>query len=66
MKSRGEFSVRKIGTLVLFAAAAGAAAWSAWPSSAVSNAGMARADVIVPVLVLARPAAVVPLAARAA
>ncbi len=37
--------VRKIGTLLLFTAAAGAAAWSAWPgSSAVSNAAMARAD----------------------
>src|SRR5512142_430289 len=44
--------VRKTGTLLLFTAAAGAAAWSAWPGSAVSDAAMARADVV-PVLVLA-------------
>jgi len=32
--------MRRIGTLLLFAAA-GAAAWSAWPGAAVSNAGLA-------------------------
>jgi len=45
--------VRRIGTLLLFTAAVGAAAWSAWPGAAVSNAATARADVIVVVVLLA-------------
>jgi hypothetical protein len=45
--------VRRIGTLLLFTAAAGAAAWSAWPGSAVSDAATARACVIATVLLLA-------------
>ena len=44
--------VRRIGTLLLFMAAAGAAAWSAWPGSA-SHAAMVRADIIGAVLLLA-------------
>jgi hypothetical protein len=42
--------VRWIGSRVLFAAAAGAAAWAAWPAGA---AAMVRADVIATVLLLA-------------
>jgi hypothetical protein len=38
--------VRRAGTLLLFGAAAGAAAWSAWPDSAASGAALARVDVI--------------------
>jgi hypothetical protein len=45
--------VRRTGTLVLFTAAAGAAAWGAWPGSAVSHAAMIRADIIGAVLLLA-------------
>jgi len=44
--------VRRIGTLLLFTAAAGAAVWSAWPDSA-SHAAMVRADIIGAVLLLA-------------
>jgi len=44
---------RRAGTLLLFAAAAGAAAWSAWPGPAVGNAGAARADIIVLVVLMA-------------
>ena len=44
--------VRRIGTLLLFTAAAGAAAWGAWPGSA-SHAAMVRADIIGAVLLLA-------------
>ena len=44
---------RGAGTLLLFTVAAGAAAWSAWPGSAVGNAGAARADIIVLVVLLA-------------
>jgi hypothetical protein len=52
--------VRRTGTLLLFTAAAGAAAWSAWPASAVSHAATARADIIATVLLLAA----LPLLAR--
>ena len=45
--------VRWIGSRVLFAAATGVAAWSAWPASAVSHAATARADIIATVLLLA-------------
>jgi hypothetical protein len=45
--------LRRIGTLLLFTAAVGAAAWSAWPGSAVSHAATARAHVIVLVVLLA-------------
>ena len=45
--------VRRTGTLLLFTAAAGAAAWSAWPGPAVSHAAAARADIIATVLLLA-------------
>jgi hypothetical protein len=44
--------VRRIGTVLLFTAAAGAAAWSAWPGSSVGDAVPARAGVIVLVLLL--------------
>jgi hypothetical protein len=44
--------IRRIGTLLLFTAAAGVAAWSAWPGSA-SHAAMVRADIIGVVLLLA-------------
>jgi len=52
--------VRRTGTLVLFTAAAGAAAWSAWPGSSVSYAAPARGDIIGTVLLLAS----LPLLAR--
>ena len=52
--------VHRTGTLLLFTAAAGAAAWSAWPASAVSHAATARADIIATVLLLAA----LPLLAR--
>jgi len=52
--------VRWIGSRVLFAAAAGAAAWSAWPAFAVRHAATARADIIATVLLLAA----LPLLAR--
>jgi len=52
--------VRRIGTLLLFGSAAGAAAWSAWPDSSVSYAATARADIIGTVLLLAS----LPLLAR--
>jgi hypothetical protein len=45
--------VRRIGTLVLFTAAAAAAAWSAWPGSSVGYAATARAEIIILVLLLA-------------
>jgi hypothetical protein len=45
--------VRRTGTLLLFTAATGAAAWSAWPGSAVSHAVTVRVDVIVVVVLLA-------------
>jgi len=45
--------VRRIGILLLFTAAAGTAAWSAWPGSSVSHATTVRADVIVTVALLA-------------
>jgi hypothetical protein len=51
--SREAQMVRRIGTLLLFTAAVGAAAWSAWPGSAVSQAATARAHVIVVVVLLA-------------
>jgi len=44
--------MRRIGTLLLFAAATGAAAWSAWPGHG-GHAAVARADVIATVLLLA-------------
>jgi hypothetical protein len=44
---------RRIGTLLLFAAAAGVAAWSAWPDASVGDAAVERADVIATVLLLA-------------
>ena len=44
--------VRRIGMLLLFMTAAGAAAWSAWPGSA-SHAATVRADIIGAVLLLA-------------
>jgi len=45
--------VRWIGSRVVFAAATGVAAWSAWPGSAISHAATARADIIVLVVLLA-------------
>ena len=45
--------VRRIGILLLFTAAAGTAAWSAWPGSSVGHATTVRADVIVTVALLA-------------
>ena len=51
--SREAQMVRRTGTLLLFTAATGAAAWSAWPGSAVSDAAAVRADVIVLVVLLA-------------
>jgi hypothetical protein len=44
--------VRRIGTLLLFAAVAGAAAWSAWPGHG-GHAAVARADIIATVLLVA-------------
>jgi hypothetical protein len=44
--------MRRIGTLLLFAVAAGAAAWSAWPGRG-GHAAVARADIIATVLLLA-------------
>jgi hypothetical protein len=45
--------MRRIGTLLVFAAAAGTAAWSAWPASSVSHAATAWTDIIGTVLLLA-------------
>jgi hypothetical protein len=50
--AREAVMVRWIGIRVLFAAAAGAAAWSAWPAHG-GNAGVARTDVIATMLLLA-------------
>jgi hypothetical protein len=51
---REALMARRIGSPVLFAAAAAAAAWAAWPpGSPVSHAGQARADIIVTVALLA-------------
>jgi hypothetical protein len=44
---------RGTGSLLLFTAAAGVAAWSAWPGSAVGHAAPARADIISVVVLLA-------------
>lgn len=44
---------RGAGSLLLFIAAAGAAAWSAWPGPAVGHAASAQADIILVVLLLA-------------
>ena len=44
---------RRLAILVLFAAAAGAAAWSAWPDAAVSHGAAAQGDVIVTLVLLA-------------
>src|SRR5690348_12489216 len=51
---------RRLGRAALFAAAAGAAAWAAWPQPAVGHAGVSRFHVIATVLLLA----VLPLLAR--
>ena len=51
--AREAHMVRGAGTLLLFTAAAGAAAWSAWPGSAVGHAATARADIIGAVALLA-------------
>jgi hypothetical protein len=51
--AREAHMARGAGTLLLFTAAAGAAAWSAWPGSAVSHAARARADIIVVIMLLA-------------
>ena len=44
---------RGAGSLLLFIAAAGVAAWSAWPAPAVGHAGSAQADIILVVVLLA-------------
>ena len=44
---------RRIGILILFAAAAGAAAWGAWPGSPVSHGAANQGDVIVTIALLA-------------
>ena len=47
--------VRRVGTLVLFASAAAAAAWAAWPKSSVSliHGAANQGDVIITILLLA-------------
>ena len=45
--------VRRTGILLLFAAAAGAAAWGAWPGSRVSHGAAVQGGIIVTVLLLA-------------
>jgi len=44
---------RGIGILVLFAAAAGAAAWGAWPGSPVSHGAAAQGGIIITLTLLA-------------
>jgi hypothetical protein len=51
---------RRLGRAALFAAAAGAAAWAAWPQQAVGHAGVSQFHVIATVLLLAA----LPLLAR--
>ena len=51
---------RRLGCAALFAAAAGAAAWAAWPQPAVGHAGVSQFHVIATVLLLAA----LPLLAR--
>ena len=51
---------RRLGRAALFAAAAGAAAWAAWPQPAVGHAGVSQFHVIATVLLLAA----LPLLAR--
>jgi hypothetical protein len=51
---------RRLGHAALFAAAAGAAAWAAWPQPAVGHAGVSQFHVIATVLLLAA----LPLLAR--
>jgi hypothetical protein len=50
--AREAMVVRRIGVLVLFAAAAGAAAWAAWPGHG-GHAAVSRADIIATVLLVA-------------
>jgi hypothetical protein len=45
--------MRRIGTLVLFAAAAGAAAWGAWPGSPVSHGAAVQGGIIITLALLA-------------
>ena len=44
---------RRLAIMVVFTAAVGAAAWSAWPDSSVSHGAAAQVDVIVTLLLLA-------------
>jgi len=45
--------VRRIGVLLVFVAAAGAAAWGAWPGSPVSHGAAVQGGIIITVLLLA-------------
>ena len=45
--------MRRIGIAVLFAAAAGAAAWGAWPGSPVSHGAAAQGGIIITLTLLA-------------
>src|SRR5580658_9568196 len=45
--------VRRIGVLLVFVAAAGAAAWGAWPGSPVSHGAAVQGGIITTVLLLA-------------
>ncbi len=57
---------RRIGILLLFVAAAGAAAWGAWPGSPVSHGAAVQGGIIITVLLLAGLPLLTRLAARAA